>query len=289
MALLSVKLGGESIVDSGSGVIRITQEWVSTYYSKEACAADARLPKKGTQHPNYQGVVVDSVAFGKESDGAITPTVLYSNDRSFEIVQNTRATISTKARPGQSIKQVQVYIPGFVLAEKMVPTGNVQSLTEFWDELPPGATHLTENRPFLTLTVIVPAITAQQQAQIISQINKVHLLTGPFGGNLKYEFYPPSSFPEDATRDRITYYWLHDPGTPATQSSNQVFAYPPVIPNSGGLMRKPFHRFIVRNGVGTDADEHPFPPTFYQEPFAFEELGGINYLDHWQILPGIVP
>lgn len=288
-ALLSRRLVGRESVVSASGVRRRTEKWVSTYTTEEAAIADPRLPKVGDAHPNDPGMQLDSISFNPEVDGDVQPTLYYSSDKFFEILENKKNVISDVARPGFSSKDFTVRIPSFYLNESTVTTGTVQSWVNTWVENPEAATRYTEYRPLLKYRVIVPALGIGEIDFINTQIMKLHQLGG-VGGGLKYCFMSPEVSPEDSEHDRITYFWYLDQGTPRPTiigDGSDRLIFPPELVDTPGYMRRPYHNVEAIPRPGEDPDENPFPPYFIQVRYAFEEIGGVNYLQQWQGLPGL--
>ncbi len=289
-ALLVRRLSGQESVVSNTGVERRTEKWASTYPSQEAAIADPRLPKVGDAHPNNTRIKVDSISFSPEQDGAVQPTIYYSSDGAFEILENKKNTINDVARPGFGSKEFTVRIPSFHLAEGTVQTGTVQSFVYTWKENPEAATKYTEYRALLKYRVIVPSIDINEINFIHTQVMKIHLLGG-VGGGLKYCFMAPEIIPEDSGHDRITYYWYLDQGTPRDPNiigdGSDSVIFPPMLPDLPGYMRRPYHRIEAIPRSGEDQDEIPFPPYFLQVRYAFEEINNVNYLLQWQGLPGL--
>lgn len=289
-ALLSRRLVGRESVVSASGVRRRTEKWVSTYTTEEAAIADPRLPKVGDAHPNDAGMQLDSISFSPEQDGDVQPTLYYSSDKFFEILENKKNVISDVARPGFSSKDFTVRIPSFQIKKSTISTGTSSEDVYTWVENPEAATRYTEHRAILKYRVIVPALTIGEIDFILTQIMKLHQLGG-VGGNLKYCFMSPEISPEDSEHDRVTYFWYLDHGTPRPTTigeGSEKIAIPPELPDDPGYMRYPYHN--VEAVAGPDAQSPngwPLPPYFLQVRYAFEEIGGVNYLQQWRGLPGL--
>ena len=289
-ALLSRRLVGRESVVSASGVRRRTEKWVSTYTTEEAAIADPRLPKVGDAHPNDPGMQLDSISFSPEVDGDVQPTLYYSSDKFFEILENKKNVINDEARPGFSSKDFTVRIPSFQIKKSTISTGTASEDIYTWIENPEAATRYTEHRAILKYRVIVPALGIGEIDFILTQIMKLHQLGG-VGGNLKYCFMSPEIVPEDSEHDRVTYFWYLDQGTPRPTiigEGSEKTAIPPELVDDPGYMRYPYHN--VEAVAGPDAfsqNGYPLPPYFLQVRYAFEEIGGVNYLQQWQGLPGL--
>jgi len=289
-ALLSRRLVGRESVVSNTGVRRRTEKWVSTYVTEEAAIADPRLPKVGSEHPNDAGMILDSISFSPEIDGDVQPTLYYSSDKFFEILENKKSIISDKARPGFSSKDFTVRIPSFQIRKSTVATGTASEDIYTWVENPEAATRYTEYRTLLKYRVIVDALTIGQINFINTQIMKLHQLGGVAGG-LKYCFLAPEVIPEDSTHDRVTYFWYLDQGTARPNiigDGSTKVAIPPELADLPGYMRRPYHNVEAVAGPDAQAPNGwPLPPYFLQVRYAFEEIGDVNYLQQWQGLPGL--
>lgn len=289
-ALLSRRLVGRESVVSNTGVRRRTEKWVSTYVTEEAAIADPRLPKVGSAHPNDAGMVLDSISFSPEVDGDVQPTLYYSSDKFFEILENSKSIITDTARPGFSSKDFTVRIPSFQIRKSTVSTGPASEDVYTWVENPEAATKYTEHRALLKYRVIVESLTSGQIIFINSQIMKIHQLGG-VGSGLKYCFMAPDISPEDSEHDRVTYFWYLDQGTPRPtiigDGSNKV-AIPPELSDLPGYMRRPYHNVEAVSGPDAQAPNGwPLPPYFLQVRYAFEEIDGVSFLQQWQGLPGL--